>query len=209
VIETGVATAPLLPFSVFSSRSLTAGNLTSLLSFAPVPATWFFLTLYLQGVRGYAPIPTGLIFVPMSLAVVGGSQLSFRVVSRVDPRPLFATGGMVAAVGLAWLGRLSPTTDLAWVLVPACIAMIGGGLMFAPSTVAATAGVAPDQDGLASGLLNTTRQIGGALGLAVLSGIAISTRRPGVTSGYGTAFTVGAAIFLAAALIGAIALPPR
>jgi MFS family permease len=94
--------------------------------------------------------------------------------------------------------------------------MIGGGLMFAPSTVAATAGVDPDQDGLASGLLNTARQIGGALGLAVLSSIAaISTNRPGrppaqaATSGYGTAFTVGAAIFLATALIGAIALPHR
>ena len=217
LIETRLASDPLVPFSVFRSRLLSAGNLMSFLSFVPVMATWFLLTLYLQGVRGYSPLEAGLLFLPMSLAVVGGSQVSFRVVSRVDARALFAVGGLVAATGLAWLGRLSEATEIAWVIVPATVSMLGGGLMFAPITVAATSGVGPELGGLASGLLNTTRQIGGALGLAVLSTIA-ATHTAGqlaggqaeaLSAGYASAFTVGAAIFIVTAAAGALALPAR
>jgi EmrB/QacA subfamily drug resistance transporter len=200
LLETRVARAPLVPFSVFRSRLLSAGNLLSFLSFVPVMATWFFLTLYLQGVKGYTPSETGLLFLPMSLAVAGGSQVSFRVVSRFDARALFLSGGLIAAAGMAWLGRLAAGTDPVWVIVPASVAMAGGGLMFAPITVAATSGVAPEQGGLASGLLNTTRQIGGAFGLAVLGTIAAD-------AGYATALDVGAATFVATAAAGAIALP--
>jgi EmrB/QacA subfamily drug resistance transporter len=201
-VETRLARAPLVAFSVLRSRSVAAGNLMSFLSFVPVMATWFTLTLYLQRVRGYSPLDAGLIFLPMSLAVIGGSQASFRAIARVDARLLFAAGGLVAAAGMAWLGRLSSATAMAWVVVPACIAMAGGGLMFAPITVAATSGVAPDQGGLASGLLNTTRQIGGALGLAVLGTVAVN-------AGYATALTLGAAIFVVTAIAGALALPGR
>jgi EmrB/QacA subfamily drug resistance transporter len=217
VIETRLASGPLVPLAVFRSRLVSAGNLMSFLSFVPVMATWFFLTLYLQGVRGYTPIQAGLIFLPMSLAVIGGSQLSFRVLARVDARLLFAAGGLLAAAGMAWLGRLSADTSIAAVIVPACVAMGGGGLMFAPITVACTSGVAADQGGLASGLLNTTRQIGGALGLAVLGTIAASHtaahaadgQAAALTAGYATALTVGAAIFVATAITGALTLPAR
>jgi EmrB/QacA subfamily drug resistance transporter len=217
VLETRLARAPLVPFSVFRSRLLSAGNLLSFLSFVPVMATWFFLTLYLQGVRGYTPIEAGLLFLPMSLAVVGGSHVSFRVISRLDARPLFLAGGLIAAAGLAWLGRLAAGTDPLWVLLPASVAMAGGGLMFAPITVAATSPVAPEQGGLASGLLNTSRQIGGALGLAVLGTIAAAHtgahaaegQAAALSAGYATALLVGAAIFVVTALIGAVALPAR
>ena len=202
LLETRVARAPLVPFTVFRSRLLSAGNRLSFLSFVPVMATWFFLTLYLQGVRGYTPTETGLWFLPMSLAVAGGSQVSFRVISRLDARELFLAGGLIAAAGMAWLGRLAAGTDPVWVIVPASVAMAGGGLMFAPITVAATSGVPPERGGLASGLLNTTRQIGGALGLAVLGTIAAD-------AGYATALDVGAATFVATAIAGAIALPAR
>jgi EmrB/QacA subfamily drug resistance transporter len=216
LVETRMARTPLVPFAVFRSRLLSAGNLLSFASFVPVMATWFFLTLYLQGVRGHTPLQTGLEFLPLSLAVVGGSQVSFRVISHTDARLLFLAGGLIAAAGQAWLGQLSAATALPWVIIPATIAMVGGGLMFAPVTVAATAGVAPEQGGLASGLLNTTRQIGGALGLAVLATIAAAhtggsagQTPAALSAGYATALSVGAAIFVATALAGALALPAR
>jgi EmrB/QacA subfamily drug resistance transporter len=216
VIEARVAAAPLVPFSVFRSRLLSAGNALSFLSFVPVLPTWFFLTLYLQRVRGDTPIEAGLIFIPMSLAVIGGSQVGFRAIAQVSARQLVLAGGLVAAAGMAWLGQLTETTNLGWVIVPGCIAMLGGGLMFAPITIAATAGVEPEQGGLASGLLNTTRQIGGALGLAILGTIAAThmagahgSHAAALSAGYATAFMTCAAIFLATAVVGAVALPAQ
>jgi EmrB/QacA subfamily drug resistance transporter len=202
LLELRVARSPLVPFSVFRSGLLTAGNLLSFLSFVPVMATWFFLTLYLQGERGYTPMHTGLLFLPMSLAVVGGSQLGFRVIGRIDARALFFAGGAIAAAGLVWLAQLGAATEVVWVILPASLAMFGGGLMFAPIMLAGTSGAAPEQGGLASGLLNTTRQIGGALGLAVLGTIAAA-------HSYATAFAVAAAIYGATAIVGALALPAR
>jgi EmrB/QacA subfamily drug resistance transporter len=211
------ARAPLVPFSVLRSRPLAVGNLLSFLSFVPVLATWFFLTLYLQHVRGYPPMATGLLFLPLSLAVVSGSQVSFRIVGRVDARALCAAGGVIAAGGAAWLGSvIAPESNALSVIVPASIVMAGGGLMVAPITVAATS-VPPERGGLASGLLNTTRQFGGALGLALLGTIAaMQTRSHAVagpaaalSAGYGTAFYTGAVIFAATALTAAIALPSR
>jgi MFS family permease len=201
---------------VFRSRLLSAGNALSFLSFVPVLPTWFFLTLYLQRVRGDTPIEAGLIFIPMSLAVIGGSQVGFRAIAQVSARQLVLAGGLVAAAGMAWLGQLTETTNLGWVIVPGCIAMLGGGLMFAPITIAATAGVEPEQGGLASGLLNTTRQIGGALGLAILGTIAAThmagahgSHAAALSAGYATAFMTCAAIFLATAVVGAVALPAQ
>jgi hypothetical protein len=138
----------------------------------------------------------------MSLAVVGGSQLSFRVIARLDARKLFLGGGLVAAAGLAWLGLLSADTGVAWVILPASVAMLGGGLMFAPIMVAGTSGVAADEGGLASGLLNTTRQIGGAVGLAALGTIAAA-------DGFATALGVGAGVYVVTAIVGTLALPAR
>jgi EmrB/QacA subfamily drug resistance transporter len=208
VVETRVSRSPLVPFSVFRSRLLSAGNLLSFLSFVPVIATWYFLTLYLQVVRAYTPLQTGLLFLPMSLAVVGGSQASFRLLPRLDARALFAGGGVLAAAGLAWLGRLGADTGIPWVIVPASIAMIGGGLMFAPIMVAATSDVAPEHGGLASGLVNTTRQIGGALGLALLGTVAAGTAG-GSSTGYAAALDVGAVIYLVTTFVGIVALPAR
>ncbi|HEX4626812.1 MAG TPA: MFS transporter [Solirubrobacteraceae bacterium] len=200
LIETSIAPAPLVPFAVFRSRALTAGNVLSLLSFVPVMATWFFLTLELQGVRGYTPLQTGLLFLPLTLGVVAGSQLSFKLVGHTDARALFGAGGVVAAAGLAAVSALAADAPVGWVIAAASVSMGGGGLMFAPITVAATSGLPPEQGGLASGLLNTTRQIGGALGLAMLSTIAAG-------EGFGTAFALGAAASVVTALVGAILLP--
>jgi EmrB/QacA subfamily drug resistance transporter len=204
-IEARIAREPLMPLLLLRSRTLAAGNVLGLLSFVPVLPTWFLLTLYLQAVRGCTPVQAGLAFLPMSLAVIGGSQLGFRI--RADPRALVAAGGLLAAAGLAWLAQLSPTTGLAWVIAPASLTMTGGGLLFAPVTVAATAGVPVEYAGLASGLLNATRQIGGAVGLAVIGAVAAAHGAP--ATGYAPALTLGAAVFVVVAAAGAIALPGR
>ncbi|HEX6470040.1 MAG TPA: MFS transporter [Streptosporangiaceae bacterium] len=215
--EARLAAAPLVPLAIFRARPVWAGNLLALLGFLPVPATWFFLTIYLQRELGLSPPRTGLSFLPLSLAVVGGAQAGFRLIRRLDARALFAAGGLTAAAGLAGLARLSPGTGLPFVIVSATVAMLGGGLMFAPVTVAATS-VAAHQEGLAGGLLNTARQIGGALGLAVLETIAAAraagpaagaAERAAGTAGYTAAFATGAAVFLVTAVAGAIALPAR
>jgi EmrB/QacA subfamily drug resistance transporter len=212
-VETRVARAPLVPFAVFRSRLVSVGNALSFLSFAPVMAAWFFLTLYLQEVRGYSPVRTGLIFLPVSLAVAAGTQASFKVITRADARLLFLGGGAAAAAGMAWLAQLIPQGGLLWaVIVPACLTTAGGGLMFAPVTTAATSGRLPGQGGLASGLFNTSRQVGGALGLAILATIAAAhhgASHAALTAGFCAAFAAGAGIFAATAITGALILPGR
>lgn len=212
LIEARLMTAPLVPLSVVRARPVWVGNLVSVLSFMPVPATWFLLTLYLQNVRHYGPLGTGLMFLPLSAAVIVGMQASFGLLLRFGQRTVLLTGGLCAAAGLCWLARLTPGTGLAWVITPAAIAMAGGGLMTAPATVAATS-TAPEHEGLASGLLNTSRQAGGALGLALLGTIAGASRSaapPAVlTVGYAHALDAGALVYLLTAIAGAIALPGR
>ena len=195
------AQAPLVPFAAV--RPLAAGNLLSFVSFFPVLAIWYFLTLYLQADRGYSPVRAGLLFVPLTVAVAAGSQVSFRVLARVDARLLLGAGAMLAAAGAGWLSRLSPGGDvLTTVILPAVVVMLGGGLMFAPITVSATSGAPAEQGGLASGLLTTSRQVGGALGLAVLGAVAAGGRPTG-------ALLVAAAAFAVTGVLGALLLPRR
>jgi EmrB/QacA subfamily drug resistance transporter len=208
LIELRIAKAPLVPFSIFRTRSIWAGNLLSFLSFLPVMGVWFFLTLYLQVSRHYTPMQTGVLFLPLSAAVVAGSQVSFRLIRGVDGRMLLAGGGLTAAAGLTWLSQMSASTGVLLVIAPATLAMAGGGLMFAPITSAATSASA-QQAGLASGLLNTTRQIGGAFGLGLLTAIAAggAGHGPQLSTGYASAFKVGALVFAATTVLGAIVLP--
>jgi hypothetical protein len=209
-IEARLAESPLVPFEVFTSRLVSAGNVLSFLGFAPVMATWFLLTLQLQVVRGFTPLATGLLFLPLSLAVVVGAQVGFRVLGRADARILFAAGGLLGAVGLEWLSSVTAGAPTAWVAVAAALTMAGGGLMFAPTTVAATAGMSPGREGLAGGLLNTSRQIGGSLGLAVaVSQVGVGSADMATRFDTRVAFSTGAAIFLVTALVGALVLPAQ
>ena len=220
LVETRLARAPLVPFSVFRSRLVSAGNALSFLSFLPAMAIWFLLTLYLQDVRGYTALQAGLVFLPMSLAVAAGTQASFAVISRADTRLLFLAGGLTAAGGAAWLTQLAAYGSLWAIVVPACLAMAGGGLMFAPIMAAATTGLPPSQGGLASGLLNTSRQAGGALGLAILASIAAAhagaqhtgapdgaSHAAALAAGFSAAFGIAAGIFAATAITGSLILP--
>jgi EmrB/QacA subfamily drug resistance transporter len=218
VIEGRIARSPLMPLRIYSSRTLTAANMVVLLIGAAVFAMWFFLSLYLQQVLGYSPLRAGFAFLPMTLCIVICSTIASRVVTRVGPKPMLVAGMVLQAVGLVLFTRLSPDgTYLSDVLVPSLLIAIGIGFSFVPVTIAGVAGVASREAGLASGLINTSRFVGGALGLAVLAALATArtngdlhhgaAAHAALTSGFEVAFGVAAAFSAAGAVIALVGLP--
>lgn len=209
--------APLVPLSIFRLRNLSGANLVVLLLYAGIFPQWFFLTLYMQQVLHYTAIEAGLGFLPMTLSIFLGSTLAPRIVARFGPRRVISVGMAAAALGALLLTGLSPGgTYLNAVAAGAVIGALGMGFSLVPATIAAMQGVPSSDSGLASGLLNTSRLMGGALGLAVLSTIADSVSRGSIgagpaqamTDGFGVAFTVGAGLCLAGALIAGWLLRP-
>ena len=207
--EARVAKAPLMPLRMFERRSIWTSNLTMFLLSGAIFAMWFFVSLYLQQVRGYSPMRTGFAFVPQTIAIIIGAQVSSRLVVRFGPRPLLVIGALCSAGGLFWRGGVGVTTGY-WsgFFVPSVLVTLGLGLCFTPLAFAATAGVPPQEAGLASGLVNTSRQIGGAVGLAALATVATTRMldlvgRVGplaaATSGYTEAFRIASVIALGAA----------
>ncbi|HEY1358613.1 MAG TPA: MFS transporter [Thermoleophilaceae bacterium] len=216
-IEGRFASAPLMPLRIFSSRMLSGANLTMLLMGAAIFGMWFFVSLYLQQVLGYSPIDAGLAFLPMTLFIVAGSTIASRLVTRVGVRPLLATGMTIQALGLGLFAAVSADgTYVGDVLLPSLLVAAGIGLSFVPVTIAAVAGVEPREAGLASGLVNTSRLVGGALGLAILATVATSRAdgdlhsgtgvHQAMTDGYQLGFMVGAAFAIAGALSALIVL---
>jgi EmrB/QacA subfamily drug resistance transporter len=212
LIELRLAHAPLIRFGLFRSRSLSGANIVMFLVGAAFFSMWYFLSLYLQDVLGDSALKTGLAFLPMGVTIMIGAQASSRILPRVGVRPLLQAGTLVAAGGFAWLSAISPHASY-WTHVfgPGCLISLALGLLFTPLAAAATADVARSEAGLASGVLNTARQIGGSLGLAVLATIAtdrtlaaLADRRPvlshaaALNDGYSRAFEVAAALTLAA-----------
>jgi EmrB/QacA subfamily drug resistance transporter len=219
-VEGRVARAPLMPLRVFRMPRLRAANLIVFLLYAAVFSIWFFLSLYLQQVLHYDPLQTGLRFLPMTLAIVATSALAPRLVAAVGERRLLTVGMLCAAVGLFMLsGVRSGGSYSADVLPGALLAALGFGLSLVPATIAAVSGVPAKESGLASGMLNTSRLIGGALGLAVLSTIAASRTRAdllvgasgpsAVSGGFRLAFVVAAAFSVLGALAAAVLLRAR
>jgi len=209
--------APLVPFSTFRSRSLSGANFVMFMIGASMFAMWYFVSLYLQEVLGYSPMQTGLCFFPAALAVVVGAQISGRIVGRLGPRAIMAGSTVVVGLALLWMSQTTNTsTYLTGIFGPITIAALGLGFSFPAGTFAATTGVAPQNAGLASGLVNANRQLGGAIGLAVLATIAdqYTTSLFGtmpvlqaVTDGYTLAFTIGG-IFAFIAALGAFFIVP-
>ena len=213
-----VATAPLMRLALFQRRSIWTANLVMFLLSGALFAMWFFVSLYLQEVHGYSPLRTGFAFVPQTMAIVIGAQLSSRLVLRTGPRPLLVVGGLLSAVGLLLFSGLGVDTGY-WsgFFLPSVLVTLGLGVSFTPLAYAATAGVQPHEAGLASGLVNTSRQIGGALGLAVLATVAATkthdaaaavNRMAALTDGYTLAFRIASAIAFAAGA-AALVVPPR
>jgi EmrB/QacA subfamily drug resistance transporter len=213
------AVRPLVPPRIFASRTLTAANLVVFLLGSSVFAMWYFVSLYLQQVLGYSPIKAGLSFLPMTLAIVVGSTFAGRNAERIGPGRLLTAGMSLIAVGMLLFTRISP--DGSWasdVLVPGVISTTGIGLAFVPATIAAVAGVARSDSGLASGLVNTSRQVGGSLGLAILATLATQRTQDlagsggvdasALVGGFHRAFLVGAC-FAALGAITALVLLVR
>jgi MFS family permease len=208
-----------MPLRIYRSRTLSAANVVVLLVGASSFGMWFFVSLYLQQVLGYSPIRAGLAFLPMSVCIVIFSTIASRTVMRFGAKPLLVMGMVALTVGLALFARISPTgTYLGDMIVPSLLVAIGIGLAFVPATICAVAGVAPAEAGLASGLVNTARLFGGALGLAILAALATSrtnrdlrhagtTAHAALTSGFQLAFIVSAGFTLVGALVATFGLP--
>jgi EmrB/QacA subfamily drug resistance transporter len=216
--EAVVAKAPLVRLSIFRRRSIWTANLVMFLTAAALFAMWFFVSLYLQLVHGYSPLRTGFAFVPQTVAIMVGAQTSSRLVLRLGPRPLLVAGGLLSAVGLFLFSGLGVHTAY-WsgFFAPSVLVTLGLGFSFTPLAYAATAGVPRSEAGLASGLVNTSRQIGGAVGLAVLATIATTrthdvargvSQLGALTDGYTLAFKISSLIALAAAL-AALLVPSK
>jgi EmrB/QacA subfamily drug resistance transporter len=212
-VEARVAEQPLVPLSIFRIGHLRAANSVVLLLYASQFPAWFFLTLYLQQVLHYTAIEAGLGFLPMTLSIFAASTLAPRIVARFGPRQVITTGMLTSAVGMLLLSGVNPGgTYLQTVLAGAVLSALGMGLTLVPATIVAMQGVQGAQSGVASGLLNTSRLVGGALGLAVLSTIAAGQAGDAggsalaATNGFGLAFHVGALIALSGAGIAGFLL---
>ncbi|HUY53432.1 MAG TPA: MFS transporter [Candidatus Dormibacteraeota bacterium] len=166
---------PLVPFSIFKISNIAAANLTQLPITASLYSMFFFISLYVQQVLHYSPIKTGLGFIPVSIVIgVMASQMS-KVIKRFGYKRILMVAPIFMASGLYWLSRIRANGNYFYDVLPGLIVVaLGLGMVFVAITVAATTGVPKDKAGLASGLLNTSQQIGGAIGLAILSGVSAS-----------------------------------
>jgi EmrB/QacA subfamily drug resistance transporter len=206
------ARRPLMPLRIFASRTLTAANLVIFTLGASAFAMWYFVSLYLQQVLGFTPIEAGLSFLPMTGAIIVASTVAGRLATRLGPGRVLAVGMAVVGLGLLLFTGVSPGGSyLSDVLAPGVITTTGIGLAFVPTTIAAMAGVERADAGLASGLVNTSRQVGGSLGLAVLATLATqhtqdvanggAVTAAALTAGFHRAFLVGGCFALAGALL--------
>jgi EmrB/QacA subfamily drug resistance transporter len=205
------AEQPVVPLDVFRVRSVTVANGLGALAGGLLPTTMFFLALYLQRVLGMDPLQAGLALTPAALGIALGARGASRWMAVLGPRLSYMLGTLVAAGALAWLSAIDVEGRYAVdVLVPMTLAMAGFGASGLPLTVTAMSGLPPERAGLASGLLNTSRQVGSAIGLAALVSVASAWAgrhaAPGsdeaLTAGFGVAFVVGAGLLVTACLLG-------
>ncbi|MFI2504960.1 MFS transporter [Streptomyces sp. NPDC018972] len=209
------AKAPLMPLGLLRLRSVASANVAMLISGSAMFCMWFFMTLYAQNVLGYTPLEAGLALVPSSLAVVVGSKLAPRLMRAAGPRTVAVLGTLIATTGFGWQSTM--TADGAYltaIMFPGILMMLGAGVAATPLASLATSGAAPEEAGLVSGLVNTSRTMGGSLGLAIMSTIAAAhtgaTRTPqSLTEGYALAFRTSTALLAAGAVVMWLWLPRK
>ncbi|GAA2207512.1 DHA2 family efflux MFS transporter permease subunit [Nonomuraea monospora] len=200
---------PLMRLSIFRTPDLAAANLTQLLLGGAWIPMWFFLNLYLQQVLGYSAFPSGAALLPMTvLIMLGMIVLAPRAIERFGPRTTTVAGLLLLTAGMAWLSLISPDGSFAADVLPASlVAALGMSLAFIPSLGTAISSARPEEGGLASGIVNTSYQVGSALGLAAMTAVAAANGSgrlgdlPALTEGFSSAFVGAAAI----ALVGAVA----
>ena len=203
---------PLVPLSIFRVRGLAAANVTQLVALAGFLSMFFFLTLYMQNVLGYSPIQTGAAYLPLTFGVGISAGVSSQLLSRIGTRPVIVVGALVAAGGLYYLSRVPVDGSYLTDLFPGLMVVsFGLGAVFVAITTAANAGVPADKAGLAAALLNASQQVGGALGLAIFSGIATSRTNQllaahapapdALTSGFHRALMASSIFVIASAII--------
>jgi EmrB/QacA subfamily drug resistance transporter len=197
--------APLVPFGIFRLRTLTGANVVGILLGASLFSMFFFISLYMQQVLGYSAIHAGLSYLPLALTIIVAAGLGGQLVTRFGFKPVLAAGMAFVSLGLLWFSQVSVGGGfLTDILGPSLLAAIGLGFGFVTSTIAAVSGVQEHEQGLASGLINTSQQIGGALGLAVLSTIATSRTGHVMASGTSNPTSALAEGFQSAFLGGAV-----
>ena len=203
---------PLVPLSIFRVRGLVAADLTQLIAFAGFYGVFFFLTLYMQNVLGWSPLRAGAAYLPVTVGLGIGATLSPKLFARVGTRPAIFGGAMLSAAGIYSLSRIPLHGTYVADLLPGLVVMsLGLGAIFVGATVAANAGVPADRAGVAAGLLNTSLQLGIAVGLAVFSAlattrtddlIAASAAHPeALVAGYSRALGAASLFLVAAGLI--------
>jgi EmrB/QacA subfamily drug resistance transporter len=187
--------APLVPFRIFRIRTLTGANVVGVLLGASLFSMFYFVSLYMQQVLHYSPIHAGVSYLPLAVTIIVAAGFGSQLVTRFGFKPILAAGMLFVAGGLLYFSRLSADGSfLGDILGPSLLAAIGLGFGFVTSTIAAVSGVDGREQGVASGLINTSQQIGGALGLAVLSTIATTNTHHALASGSSSlpnALTVG------------------
>jgi EmrB/QacA subfamily drug resistance transporter len=199
--------APLVPHSILRLRTVTGANVVGLLIGASLFSMFFFISLYMQQVLGYSAIHAGLSYLPLAVSIIISAGVASQLVTRVGFKPILAVGMALIAGGLIWFSQISVHGSfVSDILGPSLLAAVGLGFAFVPVTIAAVSGVPDREQGLASGMINTSQQVGGALGLAILSAISVSvigsSHDPAVlTRGFRSAFLAGAGI----ALLGLLA----
>jgi EmrB/QacA subfamily drug resistance transporter len=212
---------PLMPLSIFSNRNRSASFAVMLCIGIALFALFYFLTLYLQNILGWSAIRTGVGFLPMTIGIIIAAGLTSQLVSKIGVRIPLIVGSGASVVGMLWITRITVTSSYLDILGPLVVIALGLGFVFVPLTLTAVSGVRADEAGLASALLNTMQQVGGAIGLAVLATVAIDATNAqergahhlttmasniATTHGYTTAFFVSAAIAFIAFVISVAAI---
>jgi EmrB/QacA subfamily drug resistance transporter len=194
VINEQLHSNPLAPLSIFRIKGLAAADATMIIAMAGVSSMFFFITLYMQNVLGFSPIEAGAAYVPVTLGVMVSSIVCSKLFVQTGTRPIIVVGAVVSALAVLWLSRIpvdgSYFTDL---LPPLFVMSLALGGVFVGVQTAANAGVPPDRAGLAAALVNTSFQLGAALGLAIFSAIASARTDDLVGGGVGLpeALTLG------------------
>jgi EmrB/QacA subfamily drug resistance transporter len=212
---------PLLPFSIFRLRTLRGADIVGLLIGMSLFSMFFFISLYLQDVLRFSPIKTGLAYLPLAVGIILSAAAASKLVTRLGFKPVLIGGLLLIAAGLVWFSRVpAPGGSFAAdVLGPSLLAAFGLGFSFVSVTIGATTGAQAHEAGLAAGLINTSQQVGGALGLAILATVANSRTQSllgagvhspiALTKGFDRAFLVGAGFAFVGAILAAVLISSR